>query len=282
MNRHELELLADHAAGVLDDTPAGAAVAHLIATDPGWAAAHAELVAADSTVRNALTNLRPVTMPAAVAAQLDTALAAEDPPGAAPASAPGGSRGGAVVPLRARRRRAWQAGGAVAAGIALLAAGALGWQVLVGTASRDAGTETAAAPASSQAGPEAFAQDNAAKATGGDYTRAGLPDQVRRLVARPTLREGLGRTDVRPAPAAPDANPANLDRLRDPAALAACVRALRLAAAPLATDYGRYEGSPALVIVVGGDDPGTVTAVVVGPACGLTGPDERRRTMVIR
>ncbi|HEV2088347.1 MAG TPA: hypothetical protein VGR21_08555, partial [Cryptosporangiaceae bacterium] len=139
--------------------------------------------------------------------------------------------------------------------------------------------DTAAAPEASEAGPRTYAQDNADKATGGDYTRAGLADQVRQLVTRPRTQEGPGRQSEQ---AAPDAVGTELDRLRDPAALAACVRALGSGPPPLAIDYGRYEGRPALVVVLPGATPATLTAVVAGPACGLTGTDELHRVTVAR
>ncbi|HET8681574.1 MAG TPA: hypothetical protein VFM54_06835, partial [Micromonosporaceae bacterium] len=77
-DRVELDRLADYAAGVLDGTPQAEEIAHLIAAEPAWTAAYAELVNADQTLRGELAALRTVDepMPAEVAARLDAALAA--------------------------------------------------------------------------------------------------------------------------------------------------------------------------------------------------------------
>jgi hypothetical protein len=86
----------------------------------------------------------------------------------------------------------------------------------------------------------------------------------------------LGAPDLRQAPS-------ELDRLLDPAALRTCLDAVT-AATPgrvTAVDYARYEGRPALIVIVGrlSTDAGGatrssgLTVVVVGPACGATGMD---------
>jgi hypothetical protein len=85
----DLDRLADYVGGALHGTPEAATVAHLVATDPRWTRAHAELVAADALVRADLAVLagEPETMPGEVAARLDAALTVQRP--SAAATAPG-------------------------------------------------------------------------------------------------------------------------------------------------------------------------------------------------
>ena len=69
---------------------------------------------------------------------------------------------------------------------------------------------------------------------------------------------------------------AGLQVLRQPAALAACLNALLPPdtpdARPLALDYARYLGQPALVVVLPGGAPSKVEVFIVGAAC--TAQDE--------
>lgn len=81
--------LADHLGGALAGTPEGAEVDRLVATDPSWSQAAAELAGALDAVAADLRALPPVpALPDDVAARLDTALHAVNPvAGAEPAGA---------------------------------------------------------------------------------------------------------------------------------------------------------------------------------------------------
>jgi hypothetical protein len=172
----------------------------------------------------------------------------------------------------------------VAAGVAVLAAAGLGVGLLRGT---DGGTGETATAQQEDAAPELAAPVDPGRrlASGSDYSRATVPDRVRALL-------GSGVTVERSAPApGPDGNqprdaalavPPELVRLRDAAELTRCLTAVGLSGRPLAVDYASFAGRPAVVLVVPDVDPGTVTAVVVGPDCGVTGADERYRVAVPR
>jgi hypothetical protein len=71
--RIDHDRLADFVGGALDGTPDATAVRTLIETDPGWAAAHADLVAASAAVSADLRSFgsRPNAVPEDVAARLD-------------------------------------------------------------------------------------------------------------------------------------------------------------------------------------------------------------------
>jgi hypothetical protein len=72
-----------------------------------------------------------------------------------------------------------------------------------------------------------------------------------------------------------DLAPAPLARLLDPAALSACLDAIRAATpgAVAAVDYARFAGEPALVVLV--RQAGYSTVVAVGPDCGRAGVDRK-------
>jgi hypothetical protein len=150
--------LADHLGGALAGTAAGAEVERLVATDPGWSRAAAELATAFDAVTADLRGLPEPSLPDDVAARLDAALGGSPPAAAAPTLLPGAGRPGrtpgparpapaapavpeqraarpargaaaaslrpAGRPRRTRRRRAarWGAGFALAAGVAAFAA----------------------------------------------------------------------------------------------------------------------------------------------------------------
>jgi hypothetical protein len=71
--RIDHDRLADFVGGALDGTPDASAVRTLIESDPGWAAAHADLVAATAAVSADLRSVgsRPNAVPEDVAARLD-------------------------------------------------------------------------------------------------------------------------------------------------------------------------------------------------------------------
>ena len=223
----------------------------------------AALAAAQAPVAAALAAAPEPALPAGLDARLAAAVAhaRADPPGA---------RSVTVVPLAARRRR-WQpwAGGLAAAAV-LGTAG-----VLVVRAGAPSGSTTA-----STGGPAT--QDRAAAAgavptssTGTDY-RAGSSALATALPAllrggAPVRGEAVG--SLGPSPVSPQPGPSarsGLDRLRAPAALAACLSALQDPASttgPLALDYATYRGAPALVVLLPSTRPGKVDAYVVGAGC---------------
>lgn len=279
-NAPDLDLLADYAAGVLDGTAEGAAVAERVAGDPAWAALYAALVRADDAVRADLAGLPPEPIPSDVAARLDGALAAERSRVETETLADAAP----VVPLR-RRRPGRMVGGAVAAGVAVLAAGAIGLQVFssnqsggnetsaasdAGTASRELSESTRGVPPKAAPG----AQPDAAAggvASGTDYRRETLATQINSLVA---AKARLAPNSADQAAAVPPA----LSRLAQPAALRECLTALGATGQPRTVDYARYDGAPAVVIVLPTASTETVDVAVVGPACGVSGSDTRLRT----
>lgn len=132
-------------------------------------------------------------------------------------------------------------------------------------------------------------------ASGQDYDRAGLAADVRILLAAPpvgTSRSSGGPTSGLEAPLGRDL-PAGLDALREltvPSTLAGCLQALAAggatgaeaaAGSTLLVDYARFEGRPAIVVVLRGDG-GMLEAVVAGPGCGRTDSDEVVRVPLAR
>jgi hypothetical protein len=272
----DLDRLADYTAGLLDPVEA-AEVDRLIATDDGWARAHEALIAAQPLVDRALAQLPEERMPADVAARLDRALH-----NAATGTGPATGTGSNVIDLgQARRwRRAALATTAVAAAVAACVGGLValgGSHVLNGSGSNT----SAGAPAGAPRAPLGVGSVPVL-VSGTDYTHV-------QLATPPALSgNGLfsgGAADARApsvgaAPPAGRANadsvpastavPAELARLTDPTQLRACLDAIVAVdrGQPTSVDYARYKGSPALIVTLA---VGPVTAVAVGPSCGLPG-----------
>jgi len=244
-------------------------------------AACADFLAMLATTRARLAAVADEPMPPDVAARIDAALAAE----AAVSSDRASSEGAVVTPLRARRsqRSRWLPGaGAVAAGVALLMAGAIGIGAITSIDRRSG-------PISGAAGDRSASTGGAPRETSGvrNYTPLTLADGVRALVGSEATAIGppQGKQSGRPAPqgAQQDAvRSADLARLRAPDQLAACVAELagKQGVPPLAVDYARFQGAPAVLIVLPGPDAATVAAWVVGPAC-TTGRADLRRYQVV-
>jgi hypothetical protein len=284
-------MLADYTAGVLDPAES-AVIADLVQTHPRWRDAHDALVAAEAAVLSDLHTAAadPLTMPADVADRIDAALAAE--------------RGhGVVVPIeaaRSRRRPNRRVLSRVAAAAAGIVAVAGGLTVATQFRAQDIGSGSMAeAPAMDRGAPgEALSSGGAPEwdssstvqvvATGRDYSAATAPEIVREAAAV-----------APPAPAAPTAQSAaetptggaakysiladadltartaggELARLAAPAALEACLTAVGsvISGTPSVVDFARYEGAPALIILV--RQPSSSTIVVVGPGCSPDQPD---------
>lgn len=256
MEPEDLDRLADYSAGLLDPD-AAARVRHRIEQDADWARAHAALTAAAPTLRAALAELADQPMPADVSARIGRALA--DERGAAPAN---------VISLDRRRRlRRFSLGAAAAAAAIAVCLGGV-------TVLRNAGVQNGA-KTSGGAGP-AFAQRTGAAdaqgagtaggptvlTTGTDYTAATLP-----TIARQSGRPDAARPN---AAAAGSGVPEELARLHGDAARSTCLSAIvATGGTPMVVDYGRYQGRPAMVVLV---RTGTgQRVVVVGPDCGLAG-----------
>jgi hypothetical protein len=201
--RIDLDRLADFVGGALDGTPDAAAVRTLIETDPGWAEAHADLVAATATVSAGLRQVgrHPHPVPDDVAARLDGLFRQlESDPRAAsapstvtgePATArtdradgthtrPGGTTatasgprgagrsgpGGAGPGRRPSRRAKWAAGlSAVAAVIAV----GVGFVSMVPIRGSDDATSGGAADSAAEAPAVQSGAGGAPVATGRDY-----------------------------------------------------------------------------------------------------------------
>lgn len=262
--------------GLLAGTPAEADVLAHVAD----CASCADFIATLTATRVRLAALPAEPMPADIAERIDAALAgeAQTTPGAA----------GVVTPLdHARRTRAprWVRGaGAVAAGIALLTATAVGVGTFT-TVNEKSGTISGAAEGNST--PTDSAQRDADSVP--NYTQATLADGVRALVAGQSGAAGAPQSKSaspsRPLNTQQDAPvPPDLQRLRSPAQFASCIAELagRPGVSPLAVDYARYEGEPAVVIVLPDADPAVVQAWVVGPGCSTGNPDFRHREVVPR
>jgi hypothetical protein len=264
----DLDLLADYGCGALAGTADESRVAALIDADPAWAMAYSAVTAADPLVRADLAELgdTPEPMPADVLHRVLAALPTE------PEQQPATVR---ELPRR-RRYRTWAWAAAAAAVVVLAGIGlTVGLRNTGGTsgsldaasAGRPSGTPTSSGPEvmGKQSGPDD--QPNPEKvlltASGADYTRATLP----RVPAAAGARTALSSGQLTGVPAA-------LSRLTDMSELNLCLRAVaavRPGTAQL-VDYARFEGSPALIVVL---DGGTVVA---GPSCGRNGADIRYQT----
>ena len=138
----------------------------------------------------------------------------------------------------------------LAAGLAVLAlGGGLGGLLL-----RDPGPERGPAGTPVPTVPAPFPRGQ----SGVDYA----PDRALLSAALPALL--AGRTG-------PGASVGDLAALHRPAGLAGCLSALLPPAQPtvrpLALDYARFTGRPALVVVLPAEDPRQVEVFIVGPGC---------------
>lgn len=278
------DALCDFDEGLLAGTPAEADVQSHVA----GCAFCADFIALLSSTREQLAALPAVPMPADVVERIHAALATEAAVDAEQASQPAAAVTSLDAARSSRRSRGprWTRGaGAVAAGIALLMAGAVGFSAL-NSGNEKSGTISSSieggnsAPKSDGSGRDALAQN---------YTRATLADGVRALVTGRSAAVGVPQTkSASPQPLGTQqqdkVGPPDLARLRSPAQLAACIAELtgRPGVAPLAVEYATYEGEPAVIIVLPDADPAVVQAWVVGPGCSTDNPDFRHREVVPR
>jgi hypothetical protein len=233
---------------------------------------------AEPHVTRALATLADVPVPPDVAARIGAALADQPPldPGTAK-----------VVDISSRRRRWVRLGAGTTAAAATVAAIFAGVIALSNSNGANNSAGTASRP--EFAAPGAPGGENQALSggaplvlhSGTDYTPATLPDAAGGRAgagggpAAPSPRVGAGAKDSPQTPPMPDAAGAGsgLARLGDPAALRACLDAIVKVhgGTPSVVDYARYQGRPALIVVLAGTPQ---QVVVAGPDCGLTGPAE--------
>jgi anti-sigma factor RsiW len=290
----DLDRLADYVGGALEGTSDEAAVAELVATDPRWTRAHAALVAADAFVRSdlALLAAEPEPMPDEVTARLTAAIAAE-PPLSAPA--PDGAPrtltvlpGGRAAPRRAPARR-WPAFVGAAAAVAVVGLGAVSLTSGLGDDRGSAGNHgTTSARSLASGSPERAAPPPSSAGMSSAYTAAevrtsGFDYSADTMATLGGASVAAGSDSIRteghpdqPSPAAGATEvPAPLRRLTEPDARAACLKAIVTQYGGTATllDYARYQGSPALVVVLdgAGGAAGHKRVVAVGPTCGTGG-----------
>jgi hypothetical protein len=284
----DLDRLADYAAGVLDNA-AAADVSRLIATEPGWSSAYLALVAADAATRRELrayaqSHLEP--MPGDVVARLEKAFEA-------PTRTPVAARHAHVASIaEARRRRRVFAGLAAAAAAVVAIAGGLtvaGRLIDRATTSNSAGGSTTLSEDGAAPAPQLAAGLPPVLASGSDYRRETLatfeqyafraavpsggtaPTPLRDSRSSTTSKDsGLGGSLVREDVAAA------LRRLAEPTALRTCLDAIATTHPGVATavDFARFDGTPALIVLVQTGQGGS-TVVAVGPGCGVAGTDEK-------
>ena len=270
----DLERLADLEEGLLEPADAAQITEHVAGCEH-CRAQQAELAHA----RTLLGALAADTIPADVAARLDAALANAD------ANSGPGSQPATVVPLHPARRR-WPSRPTAAGLGAAAAVTALVVALVVGhTSSGSSGGGSAAQQPTSlaQGAAGSVLSDLTTKASGTDYTAHNLASAVPQLVNGPA--ETMMK-QASPAPARPNTGaaavgggastsvagiPASLLRLHDsPAALRSCVLGVEAGGQiqrPLAIDFARYLGAPAVLIVLPGLNPGYLDAWFVGPGC---------------
>lgn len=246
----------------------------------------------EAFVSRLLAGLPDRSMPPALAARIDAALAALDSAevsaaavGDQQASMPAAAEPAATAtvvpftdgPRRTSRWRSLPALQVAAVAVLVVAGGVVGVRALSGQ-SPSAGANTSAGGAAAASAKPVITRSNRA------YTATTLVADVRTLVAGgPSLyapaasgASPLAQTAATVA-AAPTAtkplDPALRALTASSRTLGPCVTAIEdgLAAyvAPIAIDAGTYNGKPALLVVLpGSDDPTAYDVWIVGPACG--------------
>ncbi|MEU8000640.1 hypothetical protein AB0B66_05625 [Catellatospora sp. NPDC049111] len=274
MSAVDLDLLADYVGGALDGTPEHQRVARLVADDPDWRSAAADLTTALALVNADLTALgaAPEPMPDDIAARFDALLASPEFTASRPVP-PRPAVGERTLNRDAPRSRAarrgwrrWATPVVVAASVLALAGIVLPLGPLA-TSQQDAGAGLTAenAPAI------AVAPDGGVPTTasGTDYRREMLASGSMSQKTTPSS-EAARTFDGSEMAAATD-----LNRLGGSGeALATCFAAIStvLPGTVTGADFARFEGRPALIVTVD-----TATGgwwFVAGPQCGQTGPDE--------
>jgi hypothetical protein len=272
----DIERLADYAAGALPRREA-AKVARLAEADPTVAQMLAELTEGQQRAQASLRSLPSEPIPDDVATYVSAAWRAE---------------AGRTTARRGRpaARRWWRPATALAGVAAALTAVAVAVSVLhagSGTNARSAATNPQSGSGNAlnsqlPAGPPGVLT----LSSGTNYTQATLGAiAATRIAAADKNAFASGAKALQPlggSPFAAESVPASLDRLRGPNALAACLQALAAVQPGTVTsvDFARYEGIPALIVVIGAAAAHTHWVAVVGPDCGLSGADLKYVTTV--
>jgi hypothetical protein len=311
LNDDELDLLADFTAGALDPADHDR-VARLIATDRRWATAHVALTRAEQSVRSDLRSIAgPIAMPSDVVARLGPTLVAPD---RFISSRSRADRPVLAMPTQRtttrrtdRRQSRWRRAGLAVVGVAAAAAIAGGIGVVTNslhgsssTASGANGPGADAAPPGRAAAPnlpggpvtlnsgrnyQPGTLDQLANSYRAVPPNAPLPSPGSSPVPAPAAGANQSSSSKDSAQVAPQAGSGgasgDLSRLASPDALRECLAAVALAhpGTPTVVDFAAFEGAPAVVIVIRKQPTGAVV-VVVGPACGISGADERYVTTV--
>ncbi|HEU5157568.1 MAG TPA: hypothetical protein VFU43_11275 [Streptosporangiaceae bacterium] len=259
----DYDTLADLAEGLLPDSRADAADAHL--ADCAECRSRSAEVA---NVTRLLADAPMPPMPPELASRIDEALAAE------------AAANSHVVSLESRRgRRRVRILSVAAAAVFVVGGGALVGKVLLnGTVSSENGTaqsqpvqDRSGSAAARQPGASALnGSGGAAGGSGGgylalrsgtDYTAAGLGKQVTAQLTRTNSRAA---EELAPEP------------------LTDCVRTVAQGKLPLLVDVARYEGRRATVIVLPGADARRLDVWVVRPTCSAADPAVIKHTQAAR
>lgn len=272
MKQHELELLADYVGGALDGTPEAAEVTRLVREDAAWATAHAELTAALRQVDADLATAARTAeeMPEDVWSRLADALSSPAPtPAPAPAAvAPPPVEQPVWVPPARRqpvpvaagrpmpRLLRWLAPVGIAA--AVLGVAGVGAQLLrPGSAADEAAVDM------DKGGPQpalGTASTGVVRLeTGRDYTAKTLALLTDDSVIADATRKATTLSGI----------DGDLTRFRDQAVLASCLEAISrlLPGSVTVVDLARYQGNPAVMVVVAKADGGKWVGVA-GSECG--------------
>ena len=260
----DYDTLADLAEGLLPDSRAASADAHL--------AGCAECRGRSAEIANVtrlLTDAPMPPMPAVLASRIDEALAAE-----------AAATGHDVVSLESRRgRRRMRVLSAAAAAVVVVGGGALVGHALVnGSVSSENGTaqsqpiqdRSGSAAAKRQPGPNTLKGSRGDAAAAGGYLtlRSGTDYAPARLGEQVSVQ--LTKGDSRAA-----------EELA-PAQLTDCVRTVTQGNTPLLVDVARYQGRSAIVIVLPGAESTRLDVWVVGPGCSASDPAVIKHTQATR
>ncbi len=259
----DLDTLADAAEGLLEPGPAAQVSEHA-----ATCAVCAEQIASLEHVRTMLRGLPDLPMPPAVAARLETALAAvrlepSTTPEAVSVTPEAVSVSGTVLPMDAGRRRSrrWALTivGSAAASVVVLVAVALGIHGLGSGSHSTAANEATSLRATGTQFP-------AVTHSGRDYTQANLASALPELLG-PAAADMSTTTSPKIATTIDGATAQSTSSAGDNEQLTACINSLDPGAIPLAVDVGTYDGKPATVIVLPGTDAARVDVWVMGSPC---------------
>ena len=193
---------------------------------------------------------------------------------------------------RLRGHPAWLQ--SVAAGAVLLLGAGIGYTVLRDDGGRSeqtvaAGRESGTSFRSNDSGvdyADAAAATSALPSVLAGRATAGRTADSQAADAPPPAAPKAGSTAVPQGAAGEGAAGDPLARLRQPEALASCLVALlppeEPDLRPLALDYARYAGAPALAVVLPDPDPTKVSIFVVGPNCAAKADDLKFFTRLAR